>query len=282
MTEYQIGPSRLGLIIKAGSGFVDSYVRDVFNGFPVENAPDGHNTNLVLEIEEGGNERAPDPRSKEPSQGVDGIEYSYDGERAVFETSALTGEIYFAGGEGWINVIDVQSVDLEAVLRHVVFYLAARAGFATLHSVSWVLDGRAYVSCGPPESGKSTIGRMLKGSLPVLSDEFNLVDGPNEPRVWRAPVREAVPLESPDENYPLAAVTFHIKNDRPYIRRMYPAEALRETEKNVFGDPFTNEDTKSDIFCFLSDLSLSTSFFEIGVTLNKNDILKTIKEIGGH
>jgi hypothetical protein len=282
MVEYQIGPSRLGLVIKAGSEFLNRCAREIYNGFPFGNAPDEKNGRLVLEIEEGGKERGPDPGLKKVNEEAGKPDYVYDGKRAVFETQALTGEIDFVVGKGRIIVLNVQSVDLEAVLRHVVFYSAARAGYVTLHSVCWVLDGRAYVSCGPAESGKSTIGRLLKNKLLVLSDEFNFVGDPAEPRVWRAPVREIAPFKTPDENYPLAAVTFHRKNDRPYIRRMNPAEGLRELEKNVFGDPFSNKETKSDIFRLLSDLALTVPIFEMGVTLKDNELLKMIEKLGGY
>jgi hypothetical protein len=282
MVEYQIGPTRLGLIIKTGSEFLDRCARGIYNGFPVRNTAAGTNGRLVLEIEEAGKERGPNPGLKKADGEANRPGYIYDGKRAAFETPALTGEIDFTVGKGRIEVLDVQSVDLETVLRHVVFYLAARAGYATLHSVCWVLDGRAYVSCGPAESGKSTIGRLLKDKLRILSDEFNFVGGSAEPRVWRAPVRDIAPYKSLDENYPLGAIIFHNKNDRPYIRRMDPAEGLRELEKNVFGDPFSGEETKSDIFGLLSDLSLNVPLFEMGVTLRDNELLKMIKKIGGH
>jgi hypothetical protein len=281
MVEYQIGPTRLGLIIKTGSEFVDRCARGIYNGFPVRNTAAGTNGRLVLEIEEGWEDKTGYLGLKNVSGETGKPEYVCGGKKTTFETPGLTGEIDFATGSGRIKVLDIQSVDLEAVLRHVVFYLAARAGYATLHSVCWVLDGRAYVSCGPAESGKSTIGRLLKDKLRILSDEFNFVGYSPEPRVWRAPVRDIAPYESLDENYPLGAIMFHKKSNRPYIRRMDPAEGLRELEKNVFGDPFSSEETKSDIFRLLADLATNVPFFEMGVTLKDTELLRTIKKIGG-
>jgi hypothetical protein len=282
MGEYQIGPTRLGLVIKAESEFLDRCAREIYNGFPISKAAAWTNGRLVLEIEEGQKEKAAKSSLKNPSGETGKPEYVCDGKRATFETPGLTGEVDFATGSGKIRVLNVQTVDLETVLRHVVFYLAARTGYATLHSVCWVLNGRAYVSCGPADSGKSTIGRMLKDKLRVLSDEFNFVGYSAEPRVWRAPVREVAPFNNLDENYPLGAITFHKKYDRPHVRRVNPAEGLRELEKNVFGDPFSNEETKSDIFRLSVDLATNVPFFEMGVTLNDNELLRTIKKIGGH
>lgn len=282
MVEYQIGPTRLGLVIKPGSDFLNRCARRIYNGFPVEKPTAGTNGRLVLEIEEGRKKETANPGPKNAGGETGKPKYVCDGKRATFKTPGLTGEIDFATGSGRIKVLNVQSVDLEAVLRHVVFYLAARAGYATLHSVCWVLDGRAYLSCGPAESGKSTIGRMLKDKLRVLSDEFNFVEYSTEPRVWRAPVRDVVPYESLDENYPLGAMMFHKKSDSSYVRRMEPAEGLRELEKNVFGDPFSTEETRSGVFRLLADMATDVPVFEMGVTLKDNELFTMIKKIGGH
>lgn len=278
MTEYLIGPSRLGFVIKAESDFTERYARDEYNGSVTTEKDNPGNYRLLLEIDER-NPKSARGAIKNPDGTIGGIEYSFDGAHTRFAGPALYGEIDFGGGEGQVFITDVQSTNLDTLLRQVVFRLGAEQGFIILHSVSWVLNGYAYVSCGPAESGKSTIGRMLKDTLLVLSDEFNFVENPGQLWVWRSPVRAIEPIKNLDENYPVRAMLFHKKSDRPYVRPMSPADRLRELEKNVFLGAFATTDMKADAFERVSEIAENAAVFEVGVTLEKRDILGNIDKI---
>jgi|GEM_PF-1556057 len=280
MTDYIIGPSRLGLVIKAESDFAEWFAGDEYNGFVTTKEDKTGNYRLLLEIGERKPENDPGP-IENPDGTIGGIDYHFDGVRARFSSSALYGEIDFGAGKGRVSITKVQSTHPDTLLRQVVFRLGAQHGLIMLHSVSWVLNGYAYVSCGVAESGKSTIGRMLKDTLPVLSDEFNFIENSGRPLVWRAPVRTVEPIKSLDENYPVRAILFHKKSDRPYVRPTGPADGLRELEKNVFLGAFATADMKANAFERVSEIAENAPVFEIGVTLKKRDILGNIDEIEG-
>ncbi len=281
MGEYSIGPGRLGLVVETEGVNVTRFVEDVYNGFPVHGARENEGTKLVIQIEER-NADGEAGFSKGGRTGkVGGLEYRFNGRRAEIISPAVSANIDFGRGEGCVAVKNIQSPDLDTLLRQIVFYLAAGAGYVTLHSVCWVLDGRAYVSCGPAESGKSTIAGMLENDIRVLSDEFNFVGGAREPRVLRSPVRAAAPATSPDENYPLAAIAFHKKNERPYVRPLGPAEGLRGLEKNVFVGAFATDASRVEAFGLIADLSINVPLFEAGVAINKKELLSIVEEIGG-
>jgi hypothetical protein len=276
--EYTIGPSRLGLVIKTESDFTERYIRGEYNGAVINEKREPGNYRLILEIGERNPESSPGP-IENPDGTIGGIDYHFDGVRARFSSTALYGEIDFGARKGRVSITEVQSTHLGTLLRQVVFRSGTEEGLIMLHSISWVLNGCAYVSCGPPESGKSTIGRMLKDTLPVLSDEFNFVENLGRPLVWRSPVRTVEPIKDLDENYPVRAILFHRKSDRPYVRPMGPADGLRELEKNVFLGAFATADMKTDAFERVSEIAENAAVFEVGVTLEKRDILGNIDEI---
>lgn len=282
MTEYLIGPDRLGLVIQTGGDFVDIFAKDIYNGSPVSEKNKREKRRLTLLIETGTQE-SPFRKFENPNGLIGGIEYRFDGTRVRFESTALYGEIDFLSGYGEVTVTNVQSTDLDTLLRQVVFRLGAETNLLMLHSVCWVLGGYAFLSCGPAESGKSTIGRMLKDALPVLSDEFNFVECCTDgARVLRSPVRAIEPIKDLDESYPVRAILFHKKNDRPYIRPICSADALRELEKNVFAGVFATIDIKVAAFERASEIAENAAVFEIGVTLEKRGILRNIGKIERH
>jgi hypothetical protein len=278
MVEYAIGPSRLGLVIKTESDFTERYTRDEYNGAVINEKRESENYRLILEIGERKPKSNPGP-IENPDGMIGGIDYHFDGVRAAFSSSALYGEIDFGARKGRVSITEVQSTHLGTLLRQVVFRSGTEEGLIMLHSISWILNGYAYVSCGPPESGKSTLGRMLKDTLPVLSDEFNFVEDTDGLRVWRSPVRVIEPIKNLDENYPVRAILFHKKSDRPYVRPMGPADGLRELEKNVFLGAFATAAMKADAFERASEIAENAAFFEVGVTLEKRDMLGNIDEI---
>lgn len=105
------------------------------------------------------------PRGRPPRPSVD-----WDLDYFRFNLAACRGEGDLTTRQIQLSVPQTPTALGPSVFRTLCAILLLREGGFLLHASGVVHHGRAWVFCGPSESGKTTIARMAKG-LPVLSDE---------------------------------------------------------------------------------------------------------------
>ncbi|HYL79853.1 MAG TPA: hypothetical protein VEU07_03520 [Candidatus Acidoferrum sp.] len=105
------------------------------------------------------------PKGRPPRPSLD-----WDADRFRFNLAACRGEGDLASKHVRLSVPPAPSALGPSVFRILSTILLLQKGGFLLHASGVVADSRAWVFCGPSESGKTTIARMAD-ARPVLSDE---------------------------------------------------------------------------------------------------------------
>jgi hypothetical protein len=136
-----------------------------------------------------------------------------------------------------------------------------------LHSVAFADGDKAIVSCGPSDSGKSTLARMLRRDFAVYSDEMNVVA--SDRRVWGLPFRGTGVERPAAGGGRLVALTFHRPGSAFASAALNATEAARNLWPNVFVPEGADAELRLAAFERVAALAQRTAAFAVDVPLDE-------------
>jgi hypothetical protein len=170
-------------------------------------------------------------------------------------------------GRGEVRLTRLSGAFFETFLRQVFLWESYRTGGLVLHSVAFADGDDAIVSCGPSDSGKSTLARLLGRAFTVYSDEMNVVT--SDGRVWGLPFRGTGVETSQAGGGRLVAATFHRPGPAFASAALSATEAARDLWPNVFVPEGADAELKLAAFERVAALAQRAPAFAVDVPLDE-------------
>jgi hypothetical protein len=187
------------------------------------------------------------------------------------------GKFDFGSARGEVTISDLGALFLDNFLKQLFVWESYRRGGVVFHSVGFGAGGDAVLSCGPSESGKSTLAKMLAAGFQVFSDEANAVfeDG----KVSALPFVGAGMGTARYDDCSLRAITFHHRGTAFGCSCIPPAEAAHGLSRNIFVPAAADGVIKEKALSRIAKLAALVAAFDVTVPLEERPVVEGFREL---
>lgn len=212
-----------------------------------EDAPD---LNISLEFRK----RYKSNRNPAPSELV-----SEDGR---FSMSTDFFDVKGSYSEGKIDVISDYDLGVADLTRTLLSIIIVRSGGFLLHASAIADDSHSYVFCGPSESGKTTIARLLRDKDVLTDETAAIITKDNRYYAYATPFFGELGEITKNRGAPLKAIFFIHKGKDFSHKRITKIEAMKYFFNNIMLCG-RNPDLTKKLFDNIDNLASSTPCYDL-------------------